>query len=396
MNNRLTLHDIAVILAEQTGKSEADAELFLREFIRIVTDGVCTDRIVKVKGLGTFKLVPVEERESVSVNTGERYQIPAHYKFTFTPDKDLKELVNQPFSLFETTELNDDVEFPELEQTESDNVQEEAAEDSEEELMPEPVLLPEEPVIEEKEQEPIEETVPASAEIQPVAEADRPENEKLALPQEIEESAKKSPKETETIDEAAEEIAEHTKAAAADHAEEEENHAEETKKSSDDFPSSSRSFGMKWAIVFCLLLVAGGVAWLVFDQYAGSIRQQPVEQPVIVADVDSVKSESPSLESTDSVKMEQEEPKQDPLADLDTTTIKPGDRLTSISLRYYGHKFFWVYIFEYNRETIKDPNNVPIGTSLRIPNPARYGIDAKDRTSLDKAVALQSEILSKY
>ncbi len=396
MNNRLTLHDVAVILAEQTGKSVADAELFLREFIRIVTDGVCTDRIVKVKGLGTFKLIPVEERESVSVNTGERYQIPAHYKFTFTPDKDLKELVNQPFSLFETTELNDDVEFPELEQTESDNVQEDAAEDSAEELMPEPILLPEEPVVEEKEQEPIEETMPTSAEIQPVVEADRPENEKSVLPQEMEESAETSLIETETIEETAEETTEQTNTAITDHAEEIENHAEETKKNSDNLPSSLRSFGMKWAIVCCLLLVAGAVAWLVFDQYAGSIRQHPVEQPVMVVDVDSVKSDAPSLESIDSAKIEQEEPKQDLLADLDTTTIKSGDRLTSISLRYYGHKFFWVYIFEHNRETIKDPNNVPIGTSLRIPNPARYGIDAKDRTSLDKAVALQSEILSKY
>ena len=76
------------------------------------------------------------------------------------------------------------------------------------------------------------------------------------------------------------------------------------------------------------------------------------------------------------------------------TQIKSGDRLTSISLKYYGHKFFWVYIYKYNDAVIVDPNNIPIGTEIRIPAPARYGINAKDRASIDKAAALQTEILS--
>ena len=105
MNKRLTLQDLAVILAEQTGKEVQEAERFLQTFVAVVTEGVYTDKLVKVKGLGTFKIIRVEERESVSVNSGERFLIPAHYKFTFVPDKDLKELVNKPFSWFETTFL---------------------------------------------------------------------------------------------------------------------------------------------------------------------------------------------------------------------------------------------------------------------------------------------------
>ena len=80
--------------------------------------------------------------------------------------------------------------------------------------------------------------------------------------------------------------------------------------------------------------------------------------------------------------------------DLDTITIQHGDRLTSIARRYYGHKFFWVYIYEYNKDVISDPNNVPIGTSLRIPAPEKYGINANDRTMIEKAAAKQTEILS--
>ena len=79
---------------------------------------------------------------------------------------------------------------------------------------------------------------------------------------------------------------------------------------------------------------------------------------------------------------------------VSSAQIKPGDRLTTISLKYYGHKFFWVYIYRYNADIITDPNNIPIGTEIRIPAPGRYGINPKDRASIEKAAALQSEILS--
>ena len=109
MNNRLTIQDLAGLLAEYTGKDKNSSERFLREFIAVVSEGVYTDKLVKVKGLGTFKIIPVEKRESIHVNTGERFVIPEHYKFSFLPDKELRELVNKPFSFFETTELGEKV-----------------------------------------------------------------------------------------------------------------------------------------------------------------------------------------------------------------------------------------------------------------------------------------------
>ena len=86
MNNRLSIQDLALILSEQTGKSTEEALRFLQEFIAVVSEGVYNDKLVKVKGLGTFKIIRVEERASVSVNSGERFVIPSHYKFTFTPE----------------------------------------------------------------------------------------------------------------------------------------------------------------------------------------------------------------------------------------------------------------------------------------------------------------------
>ncbi len=75
--------------------------------------------------------------------------------------------------------------------------------------------------------------------------------------------------------------------------------------------------------------------------------------------------------------------------------IEPGIRLTLISLKYYGSKIFWVYLYEYNKERIKDPNNIPIGVVIKVPSPSVYGIDKSDAASIRKASDKQSEILSK-
>lgn len=137
MNNRLTIQDIAVLMAERTGKDKSQVELFLKEFVAQVREGVYSDKIAKVKGIGTFKIIAVDQRESIHVNTGERFLIPAHYKFSFLPDKELRDLVNKPFSFFETTELNENVGFSDLDESEEPEDKEADAEDeSVEEVMP--------------------------------------------------------------------------------------------------------------------------------------------------------------------------------------------------------------------------------------------------------------------
>lgn len=108
---KIFLKDIAASLSKKKGLSQNEAEAYIEAFFSVIDEGLQSDKIVKVKGFGTFKLVDVRDRESVDVNTGDRVVIEGHTKVTFTPESSLKELVNKPFSQFETVELNDGVDF---------------------------------------------------------------------------------------------------------------------------------------------------------------------------------------------------------------------------------------------------------------------------------------------
>lgn len=116
---KIFMAELADMLAQKAGISKREAQQFLTDFVETIQDGVNNDKLVKIKGLGTFKVIDVDARESVNVNTGERVTIDSHQKLTFTPDAAMKELVNKPFSQFETVVLNDGVEFddePEVEE----------------------------------------------------------------------------------------------------------------------------------------------------------------------------------------------------------------------------------------------------------------------------------------
>lgn len=110
--NSLTV--LAQKLAEKTGISQQDAELFIRKMFDVVYEGLQADKQVKMKWLGTFKVTSVKDRESVDVNTGERIVIEGRDKISFTPDTILKEIINKPFAQFETVVVNDGVEFDEI------------------------------------------------------------------------------------------------------------------------------------------------------------------------------------------------------------------------------------------------------------------------------------------
>lgn len=104
----ITIKDIARILASQHGINAEDGELFVAQMVEVINNGLLSDRQVKIKGFGTFKLQTVKERNSVSVSTGERVTISEHDKVTFTPDSMMKDLINKPFSQFETVIIEDD------------------------------------------------------------------------------------------------------------------------------------------------------------------------------------------------------------------------------------------------------------------------------------------------
>ncbi|MDE5560339.1 MAG: HU family DNA-binding protein [Bacteroidaceae bacterium] len=107
MDNKLGIQDLASAFAERYGMDMKSSTVFVKTVFDIVEDYIAKDKLVKIKGFGTFKLISVSDRESINVNTGERIVIAGHSKLTFTPDSALKDAVNRPFADFETTPLNE-------------------------------------------------------------------------------------------------------------------------------------------------------------------------------------------------------------------------------------------------------------------------------------------------
>ena len=351
MNNRLNIQDVAELLAERTGRTREEAERFLRLLVEAITDGVLQDQLVKVKGVGTFKLIEVEARESVHVHTGDRFLIPAHYKFAYTPDKELREAVNRPFSAFETTEILNPV----------------IGEGLEEEVLS-PTAEPEKMNVEES----VEELLP---------------DREIPLP-------KSEVKPEETPVKPVESVA-----------------AAQSPVPPQMPLSEKRSAGawLRYVTIALLLIVVAGVFYFIGRNAAyralqmASVSEVKQEQPVTPlkeepADSLQVASQEEPLMESEPVVDESVKPVEEPEKPVEEAVkkvvIHRGDRLTNIALKAYGHKLFWVYIYQHNKALITDPNNVPIGTELILPSPQQYGIDAKSRASLEAAAALQTEILT--
>ncbi len=339
MNNRLAIQEIAGILAEKTGKSKSECERFLRTFVSVVTEGMITDQLVKIKGVGTFKLVLVEPRESVDVNTGERFILPAHYKASFTPDTELKDLVNEPFSFFETTELSDSVDVNDLQTLEEEPEQDDPVETTEAteateaaemaEVVEEITIAPETGQTEVCTPSPIP---PASVPRQkPVRQPDR---------------------------------------------------------------SVQRSWGFAgWAVVF-LLIVCGVLAYLYISSHY--VVDVPVAPPPVIAEDPALLLEDeaadliPEFLPEDSLAVKEEA--SSAFKEIALIRIQENDRLTYLAEKYYGNRVFWVYIYQFNRTVIRNPDVITVGMELIIPDPAVYGIDANDSTSIRRAIDLEREI----
>ncbi|MBS7408272.1 MAG: HU family DNA-binding protein [Prevotellamassilia sp.] len=179
MEKKLLLQEVADLLATKTGISRKAADNFSRLFFDLIVEGLTKDKYVKIKGLGTFKIVSVGERESINIHTGERIQISGHNKITFTQDPFIKDLVNKPFAHFQTVPLNDETELSELEEVDklsaiqSNTTEEE--DETQEELTEEPVAMPEELPTENHEAA----DTPEEVESQPAATTSTPQDDIL-------------------------------------------------------------------------------------------------------------------------------------------------------------------------------------------------------------------------
>lgn len=251
---------IAEVVAAKHNLSLRDAEAFVAAMFEVAHEGLEQDKQVKIKGLGTFKVVPVKSRESVNVNTGERITLEGHDKVSFTPDTSMKELVNKPFAQFETVVLNDgvdlsaiDKEFEQTEETPKEEVVEEAPKEEVFEETPKEEIVEETPKEEIVEETPKEEVVEETPKEEVVEEAPKEEVvEETPKEEVVEETPKEEIKEEELEVEEQKEEAQPTV--------EEESSVAQVGNAEEEEEESHGSHRRTWTLVLLGVLIALAVA----------------------------------------------------------------------------------------------------------------------------------------
>ena len=480
MNERLTIQDLIDLLAAKHSMTKKDAEAFVKEFFLLIEQALENEKTVKIKGLGTFKLVDVDSRESVNVNTGERFQIKGHTKVSFTPDTNLRDTINKPFAHFETVVLNEGTVLEDTPMEESDE-EEGAVSDTETEMIDSEIagnenvggdiqeeIQPEEPVIEgrptaeevavaEVPETDANETGQTETETEPVA-TEEPEVEELPEVETEPESVSEEAPEEESVEESSEAVLEPDFSPATEEPAEEQSEetiieeqkpetetteAEEEKtviaekaevtaeqiiaqelhkanmepvtpqeqpeieqpkatypdKDSDKKEKSAIPYLIA-TIIIVLLLCGGAILFIYYpDLFSSSSDKNVVDIPEVTQPVQPEAQLSDTIAHKDTVveavqpqpvvkkepaaepvKAESKPAQQQPTASAYSDsasykitgtktkyTIKEGETLTKVSLRFYGTKAMWPYIVKHNPKVIKNPDNVPYGTTIEIP-----------------------------
>ncbi len=319
---KLYLNDLASVLIEKHKLTKQEASRFLTAIVEVIHDAVATDKQVKVKGLGTFKVIEVDARESVNVNTGERFIIDGHQKLTFTPDNTMKELVNKPFSQFETVILNDNVTFEEASPDPSEGEEEEPVEELEPVQTEEPAVISslfqtEKPAQEEEpsEEEPAEEE---TAEEEPTEEEPTEEEPAEEEPAEVEPAKKDSEneepaKENPTDEEPAKEDSAEEEPSEDEPAKEEPTDEEPVQDEEPNEPSSRKMWPLRLgiAVLACALcFVAGYFVGQKSAQATPNEDTHPadtlVTAPVVVTDTTHVQAADSLVQQQDTVANEQQ------------------------------------------------------------------------------------------
>lgn len=184
MDNKLNIQDLALAFSEANNMDLKSSIAFVKSVFEIVEEYVTTEKLVKIKGFGTFKLISVSDRESVNVNTGERILIAGHGKMTFTPDTALKDIINKPFGDFQTTPVSDAISTEEMERIPSEDTPASADDDEAESISDEVTTSAEETTINPSES-PLQEETPSDEDN--VSEIDDTISDTNEAPSEVEE-----------------------------------------------------------------------------------------------------------------------------------------------------------------------------------------------------------------
>ncbi|MDH6354919.1 nucleoid DNA-binding protein/nucleoid-associated protein YgaU [Dysgonomonas sp. PH5-45] len=447
MNEKLTLQDITALLAKQAKISKKDAESFLKELFALISENILDNESVSIKDFGTFKPTLINSRESVNVNTGEKIRIPAHIRLTFSPDKALKELVNKPFSAFETTLLYDgnDV-LPNnainIEQQAEEIVVDEYSDDNDfsdnEDMISEETITNdirnEEPVLEDEEQPsgeaiehdeaPQEETTITDAQSEVIEDTlEAPQapatnndiqdaeagKERSPLQDIIFESDSTKTVITLPVSSPAKPKSESDKNLSLSKEQKEQLHdTSGNNNPSDEYNLSLGEYDIKpgfWykvkhhlPIILLSLVLISGVAYAfyrLFNRTQHTPAIIPTEGFYAIPDSLFLDSLAANIQSaSDSVQGNIAEPDKTPInsnqAVLDT--LNKGGSLRTLATKHYGNKIFWVYIFQENKDKIKNPNVLNVGTVLRIPDLKKYTGNQTAEDALKQAKDLELEI----
>lgn len=453
MNNKVTFPELVEQVAQYANTSKRMSELFLKELFATISQSLIDGESVKVKGIGTFKLTEVSPRKSVDVNTGEEIEIPGHKKLSFAPDKDMAEAINQPFMHFETEILDDDVTDDQLaaidagvpteapaeaapaEEEADDTAAAEAPAAEEEVVMPPVFVAPvEEPEAEEAEAEaPVEpsEEVPAEeetpSEVPAQEPADEPEEEAVSeeeseIEEEAEPEAVAEPEDEAEVAEAEGDPESETEMVSEELAD------ERVGQEIDKRRITRRSLleGFVVGVVTTLIVTLFAYRLYLMKGYeATPADEEPFTEHVATdsvatpeqalaensteADADKQKAAEEQKKADEEKKKAEEEKKKAEeekqkaeaakpttanVAAGTTDTIKPGTNLYRMSRKHYGSDKFWVYIYEENKAKYPNPNTIPVGAVLHIPQLEKYGAKAGDPASIATAKKKQAEIFN--
>lgn len=387
MNDKTTLQELIDLLVQRHQMETTDAEAFVKTVLSLIEEALERDKYVKIKGLGTFKLIEIEERESVDVNTGERIRIQSHSRISFLPDPSLRELVNKPFAHFETVVLNENTHFDDWDEMSA------AEKEEQEENEHEGIVVEPEPQLEMVVEPEVKEEIVKTEITEEVVEK---ENAVESSPMEVvEESVPAAPEpEAENV-----------------------------------LPdlNPKKTARLPWCMIASVLLagviLGGGIIWgllsgrrYIPEDFLSALMEE--KNVVLVADsleADSlippmhpltkttkeVVSEPEVVEVQDTLQVPVEKknvsaakkvssevvpvptsskktPKKKPESLSDTVdysisgtkfayTIQEGETLVRVALKFYGNKKLWPYLVKHNASVIKDPNNVPAGLIINIP-----------------------------
>ena len=373
MNEKITLQDLINLFSEKQGMNKKDAEVFVRTMFELIEEALATEKYVKIKGFGTFKLTEVDSRESVNVNTGERIEIQGHTKISFTPDATMKDLINKPFSHFETVVLNEGVEL-------EDTPVETSEEIVQEEIISETILTEEPAIVEEPQPEPIVET-PAEEETiveEPTIEEqtiDEPISEETIEEETIEE---KTIVEESTIEEpvAEEPITEEPVITEVPTSEETEKYVSTEEKK---VKNTNR---ILWGVIVVLvLIILLGVYWMFLrpSDVPEVTPLPPVQEEVTIPVPVEEKQPEDTIETVKFIQLSAEELRKEHVPSFADTldyqiigtqeeyTLQKGETIIRASVKFFGTKKYWPYIVKHNLDVLPDPDNIPAGVKIKIP-----------------------------